>query len=311
MGAPHGPRRGSKQFWPRVRARRMHPKVSSWSGTGVQGFAAYKAGMTQYVATETRKNVNHGKEIVKPATVLEVPPIYPISIVFYKIDSFGRRLKIASLFDVKNLPKDFKKDLKRVFNYKNESGGKVPESFDELRLEVATYPRKIGLKKTPEVFELGSAHKLDEVKGFLGKEMKISDCFAEGEFVDITAVTKGKGTQGAVKRFGIKLRNHHSKKGRRRVGSVGPTTPRKILWTVPLPGQLGCAQRTELNKLILKVSDKPEEVNSKKGFTKYGVVKGSFILVDGSVPGARKRMILLRKQAKPVKVVLPIQEILK
>lgn len=311
MGAPHGPRRGSKQFWPRVRARRMHPQISSWSGSGVQGFAAYKAGMTQYVATETRKNVNHGKEIIKPATVLEVPPIYPISIVFYKVDSFGRKKKAGSLFDVKNLPKELKRDIKRQFNFKNETGGKAPHTFDELRFEVATFPRKIGMKKTPEIFEIGTTQKLDEAKAHFGKELKISDCFAEGEFVNITAVSKGKGTQGPVKRFGIKLRNHHSKKGRRRVGSVGPTTPRKILWTIPLAGQLGSAQRTELNKLILKVSDKPEEVNSKKGFTKYGIIKGAFILVDGSVPGARKRMVLLRKQAKPVKVVLPIQEILK
>lgn len=311
MGAPHGSRSGTLQFWPRCRAERIYPKISAWYGTGIQGFAAYKVGMAQYVMSETRKNTNFGKEVVKAATVLEVPPIYPVSMAFYKKDISGRKRKVGSYFDVKNLPKELKKDLKRVFNYKEEISGKIPEAFDEVRLQVATFPRKIDLKKTPEVFELGTTHKLEEARNLLGKELKISECFTEGDYVDVTAVTKGKGFQGPIKRFGIKRRNHHSKKGRRRAGSLGSTTPRHIRWQIPLAGQMGYNQRTEIDKLILKISDKPEEVNSKKGFSNYGNVKGSFILVDGSIPGARKRMVILRKKQFPKKDVISVGEILK
>ena len=74
---------------------------------------------------------------------------------------------------------------------------------------------------------------------------------------------------------------------------------------------MGFHQRTELDKLILRISDKPEEVNSKKGFNGYGVVKGNFILIDGSVPGPNKRMVILRKKVIPKKDVISIGEILK
>ncbi|MBN2095532.1 MAG: 50S ribosomal protein L3 [Candidatus Aenigmarchaeota archaeon] len=310
MGAPHGPRRGSTQFWPRVRARRIYPRISTWSGSGLQGFAAYKVGMVQYSANETRKNVNYGKDIVKPATVLEIPPVYPIAITFYRKGVRGKR-KVGTLFDVKALPKELKKDLKRQFSYKKEDGGKVPESYDEIRLQVSMFPRKIGLKKTPEIFEVGTDFDLEKAKAALGKELKIGEAFAEGDFINVTAITTGKGTAGPVKRFGVKRRNHHSKKGRRRIGTMGPTTPRKVLRTVPRAGQLGFGKRTEINKLILKISDKPEEVNPMAGFTGYGIVKGSYLLVDGSVPGHKNRLVVLRKQAKPNKAPLAVAEILK
>jgi large subunit ribosomal protein L3 len=310
MATPHGSRRGSMQYWPRVRAQRIHPKISFWTGNGVLGFSAYKVGMVQYLAEETRNNVNKGKEVIFPATVLEIPPVYPISVSFYKKTFLGKK-KIASYFDIKALPKDLKKDIKRKFNYKTETGGKIPEKFDEIRLEVATFPRKIDLKKTPEIFELGASIGLEEAKGLMGKELKIGDFFSAGEYIEVTAITKGKGTQGVVKRFGCKLRNHHTKKGRRHIGSVGGVTPRKISYRVPFAGQMGYGQRTELNKLILKISDNPEEVNPKEGFKEYGLVKGSYILLEGSVPGARKRMVVIRKPREAKKANLEIKEILK
>ncbi len=306
MATPHGPRRGSLQFWPRVKAKRIYPKVSFWSGDGIQGFAAYKVGMVQYSATETRKNVNLGKEIVRAATVLEIPVIYPIGIVFYK-----NKRKTTEYFNIKELPKNLKKDLKRKIKIKTEEYGKIPEEFDEIKIKVSNFPRKTGLKKTPEVFELGCKLELDKVKELLGNELKIEDCFSEGDIIEVTSITKGKGTQGTIKRFGCKLRVHKAKKGRRRVGSIGSVIPRKVDWRVPMPGQMGFHQRTEYNKLILKISDNLEEINPAQGFKDYGLVKTKYVLIDGSVPGTRKRMILLRKSKKQKKEILQVQEILK
>ena len=306
MATPKGPRRGSLQFWPRVRAKRIYPKISFWTKDSLSGFAAYKVGMVQYSATETRKNVNQGKEIVKGATVLEVPPIYPISLVFYKNSK-----KSGEYLNIKDSPKDFKKDLKRKIKFKLEEYGKIPEGFDEIRLKVGTFPRKAKLKKTPEIFELGCGLELEKAKELLGKELKIEDYFSAGEVIDVTTVTKGKGTQGVIKRFGVKLRDHRSKKGRRRVGSIGGVIPRKVDWRVPMAGQMGFGQRTEYNKLILKISDNLEEINPKQGFKEYGLVRTKYILLEGSVPGARKRLVILRKPKKQKKIVMQVQEILK
>jgi large subunit ribosomal protein L3 len=306
MATPHGSRRGSLQFWPRVRAKRIYPKISFWTKDSLSGFAAYKVGMVQYSSTETRKNVNQGKEIVKAATVLEIPPVYPISIVFYKN---GR--KSTEYFNIKDLPKDFKKDLKRKINFKLEEYGKIPDEFDELRIKVSTFPRKTKLKKTPEIFELECGLELEKSKELLGKELKIEDYFSAGEIVDVTAITKGKGTQGVIKRFGCKLRNHKAKKGLRRVGSIGSRTPGKVDWRVPMAGQMGYGQRTEFNKLILKISDNLEEVNPKQGFKGYGLVRKKYLLLEGSVPGARKRLVILRKPKKQRKNIVSIGEIIK
>jgi large subunit ribosomal protein L3 len=310
MAAPHSPRRGSLQFWPRVRAKRIYPKISFFTGDSLSAIAGYKVGMVQYSAIETRANVNKGKEIVEAGTVLEIPPIYPISIVFYKKTPYGKR-KIGEYFNIKELPKDAKKDLKRKIKIKKEEYGKIIEEFDDLRLKIITFPRKTKLKKTPEIFEIGFFEGLEKAKELLGKEIKPEDYFSEGEFVDVTAVTKGKGTQGVIKRFGVKLRNHKSKKGLRRVGSIGARIPGKVDWRVPMPGQMGYHQRTEFNKIILKISDNLEEINPKGGFKGYGNVNTKYVLVSGSVPGPRKRLVVLRKPKKKRKVMLQVKEIIK
>jgi len=87
----------------------------------------------------------------------------------------------------------------------------------------------------------------------LGKFIRVCDVFEPGMFVDVIGVTKGKGFQGVVKRFGVKLLPPKSKKGYRRLGSLGPWTPGRVMWTVPRPGQLGFFRRTEYNKQILSL----------------------------------------------------------
>ena len=309
MATPHGPRRGSLQFWPRVRAKRIYPRISFFRGDSLTAIAGYKVGMVQYSGIETRKNVNKGKEIVEAGTVLEVPPLYPISLVFYRKTPYGKK-KVMEYFNIKGLPRDLKKDLKRKIKFKKEEYGKIVD-YDELRIKIATFPRKTKLKKTPEIFEFGFFDSLEKAKELLGKEIKIEDYFSEGEYVDVTAVTKGKGTQGVIKRFGVKLRDHKSKKGRRRVGSIGGVVPRKVDWRVPMPGQMGFHQRTEYNKIIMKISDNLEEINPKGGFKGYGLVNSKYVLLKGSVLGPRKRLVFLRKPKKQRKIVPQVKEILK
>ena len=66
IGRVHAPRRGSLQYWPRKRAKRIYPRVRNWKGDGIVGFAAYKAGMTHIAYIEDQRNSPYyGKELMK------------------------------------------------------------------------------------------------------------------------------------------------------------------------------------------------------------------------------------------------------
>ena len=176
----------------------------------------------------------------------------------------------------------------------------------EVRAIVATQPRLVSgvPKKKPDIMEIkiggGSLREqLDYAKEMLGREVPITEVFKEGQLVDVIAVTKGKGWQGAVKRWGIKILPRKTRKGRRRVGALGPWHPARVLYTVPRPGQMGYHQRTERNKRILKIGFNGEEVTPKGGFLRYGVIRNAYVMLKGSVPGPAKRLIRLRYPARP------------
>ena len=71
------------------------------------------------------------------------------------------------------------------------------------------------------------------------------------------------------------------------------------MFTVARPGQMGYQNRTEHNKKILKISDNLTEVNGKSGFSGYGQVKGKYLVIAGSIPGAAKRCLAIRKSQRP------------
>jgi large subunit ribosomal protein L3 len=75
------------------------------------------------------------------------------------------------------------------------------------------------------------------------------------------------------------------------------------MWRVAHAGQTGFHQRVQYNNFIMQIGDKPEVVNPKGGFLNYGFVTSSYVLVRGSIMGAKKRMIILtepiRLKSKP------------
>ncbi len=186
---------------------------------------------------------------------------------------------------------------------------KMEENLDriaEIRVLVATQPRLVSgvPKKKPDIMEIKIGggtirEQLEYARQVLGREVPITEVFKEGQLVDVIAVTKGKGWQGAVKRWGIKILPRKTRKGRRRVGALGPWHPARVLYTVPRPGQMGYHQRTEFNKRILKIGFNGEEITPKGGFLRYGIVRNTYVLLKGSVPGPAKRLIRLRYPARP------------
>jgi len=149
--------------------------------------------------------------------------------------------------------------------------------------------------------------KEDYAKSLLGKELRVSDVFKVGEFVDASGVTAGRGWQGPVKRFGIAVQRRKATGKRRHVGTLGPFHPAIVAYTVPQAGQMGYHTRTEFNKMIIKIGADGREITPKSGFPHYGIVKNEYVLVRGSVPGPAKRLVKLRvavRQPEPKDVKL-------
>jgi large subunit ribosomal protein L3 len=310
------PRRGSLAFSPRKRASSIVPRIRSWPDyegePKLLGFAGYKAGMTHVVMIDDRKNSpTYGDEIVVPVTVIETPPMKVMGIRVYKNTPYG--LQIAGEVWTNELD-DF---LGRRLNLPKKSPDvdKLREIEDIAEVRVITYtqPYKItGVpKKVPDVMEqkVGGSDinaVLDYAIAKLGKEVRISEVFQEGGLIDVIAVTKGKGFQGPVKRWGvITLDAKHARSSKhRRVGTLGPWTPHRVRWTVPQAGQMGFHQRTEYNKRIIKIGENGEEITPKGGFVHYGVVRGDYMLVSGSVPGTVKRLIRMRDAIRPPQKVV-------
>ncbi len=295
-------------FRPRKRAERQTPRVTSWpsdENTRLLGFAGYKAGMTHVLYLEEGKSHLKGKEVFVPVTVIETPPIVVYGIRFYK----NGQVVTDYLTDDSSVLSRLK-FKKRMTEKKEQS---IPEDFDDVRVLVFTQPGLTGIgKKRVERMEIAIGgsdknEKLEYAKSLLGKEVRVADVLSPGEYVDVIAVTKGKGWQGVVKRFGVPL-NPRKATGRRRHGGVlGAFKPPYVMWTVPRAGQMGYHKRTDLNKLVVKIGSKDDPITPKGGFPHYGVVRNDYVLIYGSVPGPKKRLIRLRKAVRQTKQNKPLK----
>ncbi|MCS7134940.1 MAG: 50S ribosomal protein L3 [Candidatus Aenigmarchaeota archaeon] len=313
------PKRGSLAFYPRKRAKRIYPSIRGGSNSDKLKpleFSGYKVGMLSLLVTDTRKNSpTKGENIVIPATIIECPPLKVVGFRAYVQDYYG----LKPFLDVidENLKKDryIARKIKIGETRVQEKLKKIEENKDKIvdvSLIVSTSPHLTGVrKKTPEIFEidLGGSNVIDKMnyaKELLGKEIKITDVFREGEYLDVVAITKGKGTQGVVKRFGVKIQSRKNMKHHRQIGSLGSQSPGRVRWTVPRQGQMGFFRRTEYNKRLLKIGLDSKEIKAPAGFKNYGIIKSSYILVEGSVPGARKRLVMLRHATRAKTPFLPV-----
>ncbi len=298
------PRQGSMAYWPRKRAADVVARIRTWpvaKDAKLLGFAGYKVGMTHVTVLDNiPTSISKGEEVQLPVTVIECPPLKVAAIRFYKKDAYG--LHSAGQIIAEKLDKELSRSL--ILPKKAPSSPKTDGLFD-VRVLVFTQPKLTSIgKKKPELFELGVGgskveDKLAYAQSVLGKEIKISDIFSEGNFVDSISVSKGKGYQGPVKRFGVALRSHKSEKTKRGPGSLGPWHGFRGFRT-PHAGQTGFQQRMEFNKRLLKIGDDVAKINPKGGFVRYGNVKNQYVLVHGSLGGASKRLVTLTVPRRPL-----------
>ena len=156
-------------------------------------------------------------------------------------------------------------------------------AFETKREKLSNKPEMGHLRKSntsPKRF-LKEIRNVDASNYTLGQEIKV-DIFAEGEMVDVTGVSKGKGYQGVIKRFNqSRGPMGHGSQYHRGVGSLGTMRPMRVLKGKKLPGHMGDVTSTILNLAVVKVdTDK------------------NVILVKGSVPGAKGAVLRIRETVK-------------
>ena len=296
MGSLHRPRHGSLQFWPRVRANREVPSVNWRALDNAQaknkllGYIGYKVGMISVLVKDnTANSMTKGKSIVMPSTLVELPPVKIYSIKLYKNRQVVGEIISSSL----------EKELKRKIIMPKQSKN-VEKDFDDVRILVYSIVKKTGIKKTPNMCEIGlkgnAQEKLEFAKTLLNREINFDEFFDKNQIVDIHAVTKGKGFQGPVKRYGITYRPHKSEKGVRKVGSIGPWHPARVTFRVPMAGQLGYFTRVQYNNKILNLG---KEMQSE--FQHYGKLKTNYAIIKGSIQGPAKRAVVLTSSLRPTK----------
>lgn len=159
-------------------------------------------------------------------------------------------------------------------------------------IQLATVDKKEIRANKPETGHLKKANAtpkrfLKEIRGVdvsnytLGSELK-ADIFTEGEMVDVTGTSKGKGFQGVIKRHNqSRGPMGHGSQYHRGVGSMGTLLPMRVLPGKKLPGHMGNEQVTVQNLEVISID-----------------LENNVILIKGNVPGPKKSMVLIKSAIK-------------
>jgi len=293
----------------------------------------YKAGMTTIVRDLDRPGAKmHKKEIVEAVTVIETPPMICVGVVGYVETPRGLR-SLTTVWaehlsdEVKRrFYKNWYKSKKKAFTLyakKCTEGNKAPITRElerikkycsVVRILAHTQNRKTPLKqKKAHLMEIqvngGSVpDKVEFAYRNFEQEIPISTIFEMNDMIDIIAVTKGHGFSGVTSRWGTKKLPRKTHKGLRKVACIGAWHPAHVQWSVARAGQDGYHHRTSINHKIYRVGEGCNESNAstefdvtkKKitpmgGWVRYGIVNNDFVMIKGSCPGVKKRVITLRK----------------
>ena len=167
---------------------------------------------------------------------------------------------------------------------------KANDGYDAIQL--AAVEKKETRSNKPEMGHLKKANTtpkrfLRELRGVdvsaysLGQEIK-ADVFNVGEVVDVTGTSKGKGTQGVIKRWNqSRGPMSHGSQYHRGVGSLGTLRPMRVLPGKKMAGRMGGEQVTVQNLEIVSID-----------------LENNVILIKGNVPGPKKSLVLIKSAIK-------------
>lgn len=184
----------------------------------------------------------------------------------------------------------------------NDGYASVQVAYGQIRSKLVNGPKagiltKAGIekktvgdgKKKREVFEVGRF--LKEFRFENAAEYKVADeikadIFEAGDKIDVSAISKGKGFQGAIKRLGqSRGPMAHGSKFHRHQGSNGSSSdPSRVRKGKGMPGQMGAKKVTTQNLEVVKVD-----------------AENAYILVKGAVPGSKKALVTVRETVKTLK----------
>ncbi|MFZ3590854.1 50S ribosomal protein L3 [Bacillus sp. DJP31] len=153
--------------------------------------------------------------------------------------------------------------------------------FDNLKENRANKPQKghAGKANTAPKRYIREFRGTSELE--VGQEVKVN-VFTEGETVDVTAISRGKGFQGVIKRHGqSRGPMSHGSRYHRRPGSMGAVAPNRVFKGKKLAGQMGAKTITVQNLEIIRVD-----------------LERNLLLIKGNVPGARRSLITVKSSVK-------------
>ena len=172
----------------------------------------------------------------------------------------------------------------QVKTVENDGYAAVQVGFGEIRDVLVNKPRKGHFAKAGVANKrFLREFKFENVAEYtVGQEIK-ADIFAEGDKIDVTGISKGKGFQGAIKRFGLSRGPmKHGSKYHRHAGSNGAaTTPGRVFKGKHMPGHMGAVKVTVQNLEVVKID-----------------ATNNLILVKGAVPGSKKALVTLKETVK-------------
>ena len=218
---------------------------------------ATKVGMTQ---------IFNADGVLTPVTVLQAGPCVVTQIKTVENDGY----EAVQVGFVDKKEKVVNKDANGKKEIRHRHGVNKPEKghFDKAGVSGKRFVREFKFDNAAD-YNLA-----DEIK---------ADIFAEGDKVDATAISKGKGFQGAIKRLG----QHrgpmaHGSKFHRHQGSNGAcSSPSRVFKGKGMPGHMGSVQVTVQNLEIVKVD-----------------AENNLLLVKGSVPGPKKCLVTIKETVK-------------
>ena len=218
---------------------------------------ATKVGMTQIFNEEGT---------LVPVTVLQAGPCVVTQIKTAENDGYSA-VQVGYV-DKKDRITNKDKSGKKEIVHKHGVSKALKGHFDKAGVSSKRYVREF---------------KLDNAEEYaLGSEIKV-DVFEVGDKIDASAISKGKGFQGAIKRFG----QHrgpmaHGSKFHRHQGSNGAcSSPSRVFKGKGMPGHMGCVKVTVQNLEVVRVD-----------------AEKNLLLVKGAVPGPRKAMVTIKETVK-------------
>jgi large subunit ribosomal protein L3e len=310
----------------------------------------YKAGLTHIMRDVNKPGSKlHKKETVEAVTIVETPPIVVVGLVGYLQTPRGLRA-LTSVWAqhlsesvkrrfYKNWYRSKRKAFTRYAAKLSNNNKSVEIELERMkkycqviRVMAHTQIRKVKLRqKKSHLMEIqvngGTVQeKVQWGYDLFEKKVPVDSVFTPNELIDIIGVTKGKGFEGVITRWGTATLPRKTHRGLRKVACIGAWHPARVRYTIARAGQNGYHHRTELNKKIYRighaavVSDDDKDNVDKKadpknastehdltekaitpmgGFPHYGVVNEDFLMLKGCVMGPKKRVITLRKGVFP------------